>query len=80
MFGRGAADGGKAAVLDLVGQNLEGVGHMAGNVDLGITVDKRESCADQPKGRICTQSPTDGELAKGEAVEVIVSTGAPKVV
>lgn len=79
MFGRGSADDGKVDVPDLVGQSLEDARRTADNVDLTVTVDKREPCADQPKGHICEQSPTEGELAKGEAVSVTVSTGAPKI-
>ncbi|WP_030620335.1 Stk1 family PASTA domain-containing Ser/Thr kinase [Streptomyces fulvoviolaceus] len=79
MFGGGSADDGKADVPDLVGQTLDDARRTADNVGLTLTVEKRELCADQPKGHVCTQSPTDGELAKGEAVSVTVSTGAPKV-
>lgn len=79
MFGRGAADDGKTDVPDLVGQTLEEARHTADNVDLTLTVTKKEPCADQPKGHICTQSPLDGRLDKGEAVSVALSTGAPKV-
>ncbi|WP_328874661.1 PASTA domain-containing protein [Streptomyces sp. NBC_00287] len=79
MFGRGAADNGRAEVPDLVGQSLEDARRRADNVGLTVTVDKREPCADQPKGHICEQSPEDGELDKGEAVSVTVSTGAPKI-
>jgi serine/threonine-protein kinase len=79
MFGRGTADDGRADVPDLVGQTLDDARHAADNVGLTVTVAKREPCADQPKDHICEQSPTDGELAKGEAVSVTVSTGAPKV-
>ncbi|MFG2554702.1 PASTA domain-containing protein [Streptomyces sp. NPDC048581] len=79
MFGRGTADDGKADVPDLVGQTLAEARRSADNVDLTVTVAKREPCADQPSGHICEQSPVEGELAKGEAVSVTVSTGAPKV-
>jgi beta-lactam-binding protein with PASTA domain len=79
MFGRGAADDGKTDVPDLVGQTLEEARRTADNVDLTLTVTEEEPCADQPKGHICTQSPLNGRLDKGEAVSVTVSTGAPKV-
>ncbi|MGW1209295.1 PASTA domain-containing protein [Streptomyces sp. NPDC002499] len=79
MFGQGAPADGKADVPDLVGRTLEEARRTAANVDLTVTVDRREPCADQPKGHICEQSPKDGELTKGEAVAVTVSTGAPKV-
>ncbi|WP_093906928.1 Stk1 family PASTA domain-containing Ser/Thr kinase [Streptomyces sp. cf386] len=79
MFGRGSADDGKVDVPNLVGQTLDDARAAADNVDLTLTVAKREPCADQPKGHICEQSPPEGELDKGEAVSVTVSTGAPKV-
>ncbi|MFJ3770438.1 PASTA domain-containing protein [Streptomyces sp. NPDC090075] len=78
MFGRGTADDGRTDVPDLVGQTLAQARSTAGNVGLTVTVADREPCADQPRGRVCEQSPGDGELAKGAAVSVTVSTGAPK--
>ncbi|MET9793396.1 Stk1 family PASTA domain-containing Ser/Thr kinase [Streptomyces canus] len=79
MFGRGAVDDGKTDVPDFVGQTLDEARRTADNVELTLTVTKKEPCADQPKGHICTQSPLNGRLDKGEAVSVTVSTGAPKV-
>ncbi|MGW0708212.1 PASTA domain-containing protein [Streptomyces sp. NPDC002643] len=79
VFGRGTGDDGRTDVPDLVGRTLEEARRTADNVGLTVTVDKEEPCADQPKDRICAQSPVDGELAEGEAVTVTVSTGAPKV-
>ncbi|SNX66317.1 serine/threonine-protein kinase [Streptomyces sp. TLI_55] len=79
MFGRGTADDGKVDVPDLVGQTLEEARSAADNVDLTVTVSQREPCADQPKGHVCQQSPMAGRIAKGAAVSVTVSTGAPKV-
>ncbi|QNP74362.1 PASTA domain-containing protein [Streptomyces roseirectus] len=78
VFGRGTADDGKADVPDLVGQTLAEARRTADNVGLTLTVTKQEPCADQPKGHVCEQTPLDGRLDKGEAVSVIVSTGAPK--
>ncbi|MFE5814841.1 PASTA domain-containing protein [Streptomyces sp. NPDC056479] len=78
LFGRGPADDGKADVPDLVGRSLDEARRTADNVGLTVTVGKWEPCADQPMGHVCEQSPTEGELAKGEAVSVTVSTGAPK--
>ncbi|MFD4600722.1 PASTA domain-containing protein [Streptomyces sp. NPDC058464] len=79
LFGRGPADDGKSDVPDLVGKTLADARGSADNVGLTLTVTAREPCADQPKGRVCTQSPADGRIDKGEAVSVTVSTGAPKV-
>ncbi|MFD4504115.1 PASTA domain-containing protein [Streptomyces sp. NPDC058457] len=79
LFGRGPADDGKSEVPDLVGMTLDDARGSADNVGLTLTVSARKPCADQPKGRVCTQSPADGRIAEGEAVSVTVSTGAPKV-
>jgi len=79
MFGRGTADDGKVDVPSLVGQTLDQARTTAENVDLTVTVSKREPCADQPTGHVCEQSPLEGRIAKGEAVSVTVSTGAPKI-
>ncbi|MEU6201008.1 PASTA domain-containing protein [Streptomyces sp. NPDC047061] len=79
LFGRGHADDGKSDVPNLVGKTVEDARSSAENVGLTVTVTARKPCADQPKGRVCTQSPTDGRIAKGEAVSVTVSNGAPKV-
>ncbi|MFJ7118350.1 PASTA domain-containing protein [Streptomyces albogriseolus] len=62
-----------------LGQPLKEARCSADNVDLTVTVDNREPCSDQPKDHICEQSPVDGELDKGQAVSVTVSTGAPKI-
>ncbi|WNZ10835.1 protein kinase domain-containing protein [Streptomyces sp. 11x1] len=79
MFGRGTAGDGMVGVPDLVGQTLGAARSAAENVDLTVTVDRWEPCADQPKGHVCEQSPQEGSIAKGEAVSVTVSTGAPEV-
>ncbi|MFF1655443.1 Stk1 family PASTA domain-containing Ser/Thr kinase [Streptomyces sp. NPDC058255] len=79
LFGRGTADDGRAEVPNLVGRTLDDARRAADNSGLTVTVAKRQPCDDQPKGYVCEQTPTDGELAEGEAVSVTVSTGAPKV-
>ncbi|WP_200302483.1 Stk1 family PASTA domain-containing Ser/Thr kinase [Streptomyces adelaidensis] len=79
MLGGGGADDGRTDVPELVGQSLDDARAAADNVGLTVTVEKREPCDAQPKGYVCEQTPVEGRLAKGEAVSVTVSTGAPKV-
>jgi beta-lactam-binding protein with PASTA domain len=78
MFGQGSAADGRADVPDLVGLTLDDARSAVDNSGLTLTVAKKEPCADQPKDHICEQTPLDGELDKGDAVSVTVSTGAPK--
>ncbi|MEU1405632.1 Stk1 family PASTA domain-containing Ser/Thr kinase [Streptomyces sp. NPDC005728] len=79
MFGRGSAADGEADVPVLVGKTLDDARTAADNVGLTVTVAEKGPCDDQPEDHVCTQSPTDGRLAKGESVSVTVSTGSPKV-
>ncbi|MGM9386702.1 Stk1 family PASTA domain-containing Ser/Thr kinase [Streptomyces antibioticus] len=52
---------------------------MAENVDLK-PVFAQKPCDDQPKGNICSQDPAIGQnVNKGDTVNLVVSTGAPKV-
>ncbi|MEU4346871.1 Stk1 family PASTA domain-containing Ser/Thr kinase [Streptomyces sp. NPDC023838] len=78
VFG-GGGDSGLVPVPQLVGETQKSAESLTANVGLKLTVSKSEPCADQPKGSVCSQTPTSGKLKKGEAVTVVVSTGAPKV-
>ncbi|MFH8285033.1 Stk1 family PASTA domain-containing Ser/Thr kinase [Streptomyces antibioticus] len=52
---------------------------MAENVDLK-PVFVQKPCDEQPKGNICSQDPAIGQnVNKGDTVNLVVSTGAPKV-
>ncbi|WP_329400481.1 Stk1 family PASTA domain-containing Ser/Thr kinase [Streptomyces melanogenes] len=75
----GKGDSGQVPVPQLVGETQKSAETLTANVGLKLTVSKTEPCADQPKGNVCSQSPTSGKLKKGEAVSVVVSAGAPKV-
>ena len=79
MFGRGSAGDGEVDVPVLVGKSLEDAQQAADNVGLTVTVTRKEPCDDQPKDHVCTQSPTDGRVAKGGSVSVTVSTGSPEI-
>ncbi|MFI8927137.1 Stk1 family PASTA domain-containing Ser/Thr kinase [Streptomyces sp. NPDC053474] len=74
----GAADDKKAP--NFVGETLKEAKESAANVDLKIAVSERKTCEKYPKGEICSQDPTEGtKVEKGETINVVVSTGAPKV-
>ncbi|MER6915212.1 Stk1 family PASTA domain-containing Ser/Thr kinase [Streptomyces sp. NPDC000594] len=62
----------------LVGMTPEKAQRQATNADVEITQSGSERC-DQPKGTICSQSPDDGKIAKGETITYVLSEGAPKV-
>ncbi|MFH8494025.1 Stk1 family PASTA domain-containing Ser/Thr kinase [Streptomyces coeruleorubidus] len=67
------------AVPNLVGQTLDDAKRLAVNSDLKLsTTDK--PCENQSKGKICDQNPKPPtKVKKNSTVEVVVSTGAPKV-
>ncbi|MGW7416977.1 Stk1 family PASTA domain-containing Ser/Thr kinase [Streptomyces sp. NPDC054863] len=65
-------------VPKLVGQTFAAAKQSAETVDL-ILKRSDAPCADQEKGKICSQTPADGSINKGGTVSVVVSTGAPKV-
>ncbi|NKI41077.1 Stk1 family PASTA domain-containing Ser/Thr kinase [Streptomyces physcomitrii] len=63
----------------LVGETYQDAEGMADNVGLKLDV-TRKPCDDQPKNRVCEQSPgPKTEVNKGDTITVTVSTGAPKV-
>ncbi|MGA4840767.1 Stk1 family PASTA domain-containing Ser/Thr kinase [Streptomyces sp. G45] len=65
---------------NFVGETLKEAQRSAKNVDLEIAVSKREPCEKFPAGKICSQDPTEGtKVEKGDTINVVVSTGAPKV-
>lgn len=76
MFGGGGAD--TVPVPDLVGETLEDARAAADNAGLAVAVDKSAPCADQPRDRVCSQTPEGGEVDEGKAIHVVVSTGSPK--
>ncbi|RII11253.1 Serine/threonine-protein kinase PknB [Streptomyces sp. YIM 130001] len=78
VFMSGNGDDGQVKVPSLVGQTLQTAKKQAKNSDLQLS-ETRKPCDDQPKNRICSQSPTSGEVDKGDTIKVVVSTGAPKV-
>ncbi|MFE9368705.1 Stk1 family PASTA domain-containing Ser/Thr kinase [Streptomyces sp. NPDC006711] len=75
----GNADSTTVNVPQLVGSSQGDAEKMATNAGVKMSVSKNEPCADQPKGNICTQTPANGTMKKGDTVTVTVSTGAPKI-
>ncbi|MEV5873817.1 Stk1 family PASTA domain-containing Ser/Thr kinase [Streptomyces sp. NPDC052101] len=84
LIGKWVASGhntgdGKVPVPAFVGQPEDTARKMADNVDLKVSV-SRKPCDDQPKGDVCSQNPDkDTKVDKGTTVNLVVSTGAPKV-
>ncbi|MGW4492496.1 Stk1 family PASTA domain-containing Ser/Thr kinase [Streptomyces sp. NPDC004376] len=79
------AFGGDPADKPFGAPNLVGVKYatdakqQADNVGLKVTAE-RKPCEDQPKGNVCSQSPKAGaKVKKGDTLDLVVSTGAPKV-
>ncbi|MCX3063794.1 Stk1 family PASTA domain-containing Ser/Thr kinase [Streptomyces beihaiensis] len=69
----------KVDVPSLVGETFASAKQKAANVDLKVEKGTPMACADQPKGTVCKQDPSSGQIAKNETITVRMSTGAPKV-
>ncbi|AVH57650.1 MULTISPECIES: Stk1 family PASTA domain-containing Ser/Thr kinase [Streptomyces] len=64
---------------NFVSQTLEDAKNMAENRDLKLTTEKKP-CEKEPKGNVCEQDPAAGtSVKKGDTINLVVSTGAPKV-
>ncbi|MET8414984.1 Stk1 family PASTA domain-containing Ser/Thr kinase [Streptomyces sp. NPDC005134] len=79
VFGDNNGDNGKVDVPNMIGSNVDDAKDLAKNAGVILKVGSREPCEDQPKGKICSQSPKDGQMRENETVTVVVSSGAPKV-
>ncbi|MFJ2718799.1 Stk1 family PASTA domain-containing Ser/Thr kinase [Streptomyces sp. NPDC087437] len=77
-FGGKGANNDTVPVPNFVGQTKVAAEKMAlnGSVEVAFTQD---TCEDQPKGKVCSQDPKGGEVKKGDTVNLVLSTGAPKV-
>jgi serine/threonine-protein kinase len=68
------------AAPNFVGQTLPDAKKMLANRELELGSVTKKPCADQKSGTVCTQDPKVGvEVKKGDTVDLVVSTGAPKV-
>ncbi len=81
MYAFGGDGGGdsKVPVPSFVGQPEKTARKMAANVDLKVSITKK-ACANQATGNVCSQDPQpDEKVEKNSTVNLVVSTGAPKV-
>ncbi|MDQ0812335.1 serine/threonine protein kinase [Streptomyces sp. B3I7] len=79
LFTGDGANDDSVTVPNFVGQTLGDARQQADNTDLKLATTKKP-CDDQPKGNICSQSPDPkSDAKKGDTIDVVVSTGAPKV-
>jgi serine/threonine-protein kinase len=66
---------------NFVGQTYDTAKTMAVNSGLKLAEPTRKACENAPKGSVCSQDPKEGtDVHKGDTVNLVVSTGAPKVV
>ncbi|WP_327344721.1 Stk1 family PASTA domain-containing Ser/Thr kinase [Streptomyces europaeiscabiei] len=64
---------------NFVGQSEADAKQAATNVDLKVQVTQKP-CENQKKGNVCEQNPQAGiKVKKGDTIDLVVSTGAPKV-
>ncbi|MEV6883121.1 MULTISPECIES: Stk1 family PASTA domain-containing Ser/Thr kinase [unclassified Streptomyces] len=78
--GDGGPGDGKVDVPNLVGQTQADAKQLLINSDLKLGTVEQKPCEDQKKGSICSQDPGQGiEVDKDSPVNVVVSTGAPKI-
>lgn len=85
LIGKWAFSGKDAAsetvpVPSLIGQTEANAKQQLLNVDLKVGTVTQKACENQPKGQICDQDPDPkAEVKKDTTVNLVVSTGAPKV-
>ncbi|QIY97081.1 Stk1 family PASTA domain-containing Ser/Thr kinase [Streptomyces sp. S1D4-11] len=67
------------AVPNLVSQTVKDATQLATNAELKVSITKKP-CETEKTGNVCSQDPKPGVKAtKGDTVNLVVSTGAPKV-
>ncbi|WP_405506394.1 Stk1 family PASTA domain-containing Ser/Thr kinase [Streptomyces purpurascens] len=64
---------------NFVGETVNDAKRLAKNSDLKVATTNKP-CEDQSKGKVCDQDPNAGaDVKKGDTINLVVSTGAPKV-
>ncbi|MFB7596309.1 Stk1 family PASTA domain-containing Ser/Thr kinase [Streptomyces sp. NPDC056160] len=64
---------------NFVGQTKDEAQTSADNISLKLAFTSK-TCDDQPKGKVCSQDPAPkSDIKKGDTVNLVLSTGAPKV-
>ncbi|MDF3142365.1 MULTISPECIES: Stk1 family PASTA domain-containing Ser/Thr kinase [unclassified Streptomyces] len=80
VFDGKSASNNQVPVPSLVGETQNSAKELLANVDLKLGQVTKKECADQPVGKICDQDPdSKTPVEKNSTVNVVVSTGAPKV-
>ncbi|MGW0666588.1 Stk1 family PASTA domain-containing Ser/Thr kinase [Streptomyces sp. NPDC002746] len=80
VFGDTNSGGDTFAAPNMVGSTVKEAQRLADNATIVLKQGPKEACKDQPKNKICRQTPTpDEQIAENDTVTVFVSTGAPKV-
>ena len=78
--GNGGAGNDQVDVPNIVNQSQDDATRQLTNIDLKVGQITQKACEDAAKGNICEQNPTAGtKVDKNTAVDIVVSTGAPKV-
>ncbi|MFJ3231402.1 Stk1 family PASTA domain-containing Ser/Thr kinase [Streptomyces sp. NPDC086787] len=84
LIGKWAVSGSGAdkpfAAPNFVGSTYTDAKTMADNSGLKLAEPTRNTCESVPKGSVCSQDPKAGvNVNKGDTINLVVSTGAPKV-
>ncbi|MGW1953631.1 Stk1 family PASTA domain-containing Ser/Thr kinase [Streptomyces sp. NPDC001920] len=80
IFDGKSASNTQVAVPNLVGESEKTARGLLTNSDLKMGTITPKECENQPKGKICDQDPDAGlKVDKESSVNIVVSTGAPKV-
>ncbi|SFG86133.1 Stk1 family PASTA domain-containing Ser/Thr kinase [Streptomyces mirabilis] len=80
MFGGGGVSNNSVTVPNLVSQTQKEAAQLATNAELKVSITKKP-CETEKTGNVCSQDPKAGVKAtKGDTINLVVSTGAPKVV
>ncbi|MEU2774502.1 Stk1 family PASTA domain-containing Ser/Thr kinase [Streptomyces sp. NPDC007162] len=80
VFSGGGAGNDTLSAPNFIGQTEATAKKMADNSGLVLATTSK-TCADQPRGSVCDQDPKSGtDVKKGSTVNLVISTGAPKVV
>ncbi|MFJ8111145.1 Stk1 family PASTA domain-containing Ser/Thr kinase [Streptomyces sp. NPDC096132] len=79
-FGGNNASNETVAVPSVLGQTEAVARQQLSNIDLKVGEVTQKACEDTPKGQVCDQDPDPKtQVKKQSAVNLVVSTGAPKV-
>ncbi|GGN03731.1 Stk1 family PASTA domain-containing Ser/Thr kinase [Streptomyces fuscichromogenes] len=84
LIGKWVVSGGgdkSFAAPNFVGSTYADAQKMAVNSGLKLGTPTKKACEAQPKGSVCSQDPKPNtDVKKGDTINLVVSTGAPKVV